>query len=111
MCHWRVVVQWCALKTQLVKFTVLWRSLGKMDECIHSVFCVSTIRFQHCSNTPGHTLDQIDAHLCWDLVPHGLHTFPQLMHAARLCLVRRELSLEVMPQMLHRIQIWRLRWP
>src|SRR5215813_12107657 len=26
MCHWRVVVQWCVLKTQLVKFTVLWRT-------------------------------------------------------------------------------------
>ena len=82
-----------------------------MDEQIHSIFGVSTFRFQHSSNTPGHALDEIDARLLWDLLPLVLHTLPQLVDAGRLGLVRCELSLEVTPQMLDRIQVWRLRRP
>src|SRR3954454_13159442 len=73
----------------------------KVDESVHSILGLSTLRLQHCFNTPGHALNKVSPHLLWDILPLGLHTLPQLINIARLGWVRCKLSLEGMPQMLH----------
>jgi hypothetical protein len=40
-----------------------------------SIFGVPPFGFQHRSNMPRHTSDQVDAHLSRDLVPLGFHAF------------------------------------
>ena len=82
-----------------------------MDEQIYSIFGVSTLRFQHGSNTPGHALNEIDARLLWDIHPLVLYTPPQLIDVGRRGFGFGEPLLEAGLQMLNRIQIWRLRWP
>src|SRR5690348_8528328 len=83
---------------------------GKMDEQIYSMLGVSILRSQHGCNTPGHALNEIDARLLWDLLPLVLCTPPQLIDVGRRGFGFGELLLEVSPQMLNWIQIWRLRW-
>src|SRR5690242_3268151 len=84
---------------------------GKMDEQIYSILGVSTLRFQHGCNTLGHALNEIDARLLWDIHPLVLYTLPQPIDVGRRGFGFGELLLEVSPQMLNWIQIWRLRWP
>ena len=86
-------------------------SAHKVDEWIYSILGVSTLSLQHCCNTLGHALNKMNACIHRDLLPLGLHTLPQLIDVARLGRLCCELLLEAMPQMLHRIQIWRLRRP
>src|SRR3954453_24064704 len=59
----------------------------KVDKSVHSILGVSTLRLQHCFNTPGHALNKMSPHIHRDILPLGLHTLPQLINIARLGVV------------------------
>ena len=66
---------------------------------------------QLCCNLPRRALDQVDAHFLRNIAPLDLHTPPQLMHTGACYVVCCEPSLEMLPQMFDRVEVWRLRWP
>ena len=58
-----------------------------------------------------HTLYQVLAYFLWYLLPFHLATLPKLLYTTRWCFILSQSPFQIPPEMLYRINVWRLCWP
>jgi len=75
------------------------------------IVCPHAFGLQDGVDSTGHTFYKPKAHFFVNLVPLGLDTLPQLDHSIRWTLVLVEPSLQRRPEVLDRVEVWRLGWP
>src|SRR5215470_20429896 len=74
------------------------------------IICPHAFCFQYSIDSIGHTFYKLDAHIPVNLIPFSLNALPQFDHPARWTFILIELSLQRRPEMLDRIEVWRLWW-
>ena len=72
---------------------------------------MATLGLENRLDSSWHGLDELQTLLRGDGFPHRLQALPQLVLVSWLGFVLVQLALDMEPQVLNRIEVWRLRWP